>query len=334
MYSGQEFYSIINGIFSQINGSGPQFQVDCPRCAELGGLSGSDGKFNLEINFAKRVYRCWKCESPSFSGSLGKLIRLYGSNSDYDLYKSYASIYGSDYLYNENEEEYIQAKLPDEMILFSQMEENNLDHFEAYNYVINDRKLSRETILKHRLGFCLTGKYSKRIIIPSYDENGDINYFVGRSYDKKEKRKYLNPNVDKNRFIFNIGTINFDSIVFIVEGVFDMLSLPNSIPLLGKTISPVLYLKLKELKPKIIIVLDPDAWKNEINVYNTLQPIYDENNMLVLNLKGRYDIDEIRKNLGETEIIKLLYNARKLNNNDYFDKRLVNEKNNFIYYKK
>ena len=69
------------------------------------------------------------------------------------------------------------------MILFSEMDNGNCEHFEAYNYLINDRKFTRDIILKYRLGFCTSGKYEKRIIVPSYDKNGEVNYFVARNYD-------------------------------------------------------------------------------------------------------------------------------------------------------
>ena len=333
MIRGQEFHSIIENIFGDVQGinTSEQLQICCPHCQEEQGLSEPDNKFNLEINTARRQFRCWRCQDPPFSGSLGRLIKTFGSSADYEIYKSYAGTF-NDYEFEEDEKEFVPVKLPSEMILFSQMETGNLEHFEAYNYLVLDRKITRDIILKYRLGFCTTGKYEKRIIIPSYDANGEVNYFVGRTYDPKEKkRKYLNPNVDKNKFIFNEGLINWDSSVFIVEGVFDMLSLPNAIPLLGKTLSVTLYDKIKQIKPKIIVVLDPDAWNNEMNIYNTLQLIYDndDKNILALNLKGKYDIDETRKFLGQNEVIKLLYNARKLNDDDYFNRKINNEKTHF-----
>jgi DNA primase len=334
-YNGQEFSSIIQNVFGDVKGYGPQFSVNCPRCQEKDGLPYPDGKFNLEINTSKRggIFHCWRCDEPRFSGSLSRLIKMYGNSSDYETYKSYAAIYHdySDDEYEHEEAEPVDIQLPAKMVLFSQMELDNPDHFEAYNYMVNERKISREIMFKYRLGFCTTGKYAKRIIIPSYDTNGEISYFVARTYDPKEKKlKYLNPKVDKNKIIFNEGLINWDSLVFIVEGVFDMFRLPNSIPLLGKDISETLYFELKKHKPKIIVVLDPDAWKNEIDNYYTLNLIYDnDDNVRILHLNGNYDIDEINKNLGHDEIIELLYNARRLNNDDYFDRNLVNEKKNF-----
>lgn len=330
MIRGNEFHSIIKNIFDDVQGymQSEQLQVNCPRCQEREGLSYPDGKFNLEINTAKRMFRCWKCDEPRFSGSLGRLIRTFGTFADYEMYKAYAGIF-HDYEYSEDEKEYAPIKLPDEMILFSQMDGNNLEHFEAYNYLILDRKISRDVILKYRLGFCTTGKYAKRVIIPSYDMNGEINYFVGRSYDPAEKKKkYLNPYADKDKIIFNEGFVNWDSVVYLVEGAFEMLSFPvNIIPMLGKTLSTTLFLKLKELKPEVVVLLDPDAYKNAIQLYYMLYTIYVgcEDRVKIVKLPTEEDLDELRRNQGIDEVIDSLYGARGLNTEDYFIQKLENQ---------
>lgn len=334
---GQEFHSIIKNMFDDVNGylESEQLQVNCPRCQERECLPFPDGKYNLEINTAKRMFRCWKCDEPRFSGSLGRLIRTFGGNVDYEMYKSYAGTF-QDYNFDEEEEEYIQVKLPDEFILFSQMDVLNREHFEAYNYLVVERQISREIILKHRLGFCLTGKYEKRIIIPSFDSKGEVNYFVGRYYgnDKKMRKKipYLNPKADKDVIIFNEGIINWDSVIFIVEGVFDMLSLPNAIPILGKTLSTALFLKLKVMKPDVVVLLDPDAYSNSVELFYTLSTIYVEceERVKIVKLPTNEDIDELRKNKGMNEVLKALYSARRLNVDDYFIKALKKpyDKNN------
>jgi len=332
MIRGQEFHPIIQNIFHEVKGLNvsEQLQVCCPRCQEREGLSYPDGKFNLEINTAKRMFRCWKCEDPKFSGSLGKLIRLFGTHIDYEIYKSYVGTI-QDYVVDEDDDVLIQVKLPDEMIYFSQMESNNLEHFEAYNYLVNERKISRDIILKYRLGFCTTGKYKKRIIIPSFDMSGGVNYFVGRNYASKTVNgvkisPYLNPKADKDKIIFNEGLINWDSLVFIVEGVFDMFRLPNAIPLLGKTISTTLFNKLNELKPKIIILLDPDAYNNAIELYYLLYTIYVgcEERIKFVKLPTNDDIDELYINQGIDVVINAIRNARGLIVDDYFLKKINN----------
>ena len=328
MIRGQEFHNIVQNVFGDVNGLqvSEQVQVNCPHCQEREGLAYPDGKFNLEINTARRMFRCWKCDEPKFSGSLGRLIRTFGTSIDYDLYKSYASIY-ADYVYDEDEKEYVAVKLPEEMILFSQMDATDKEHFEAYNYIINDRKISRDIVMKYRLGFCLSGRYEKRIIIPSYDKNGEVNYFVARNYDtvNKKKHPYDNPKSDKDKIIFNEGFINWDSTVYLVEGAFEMLSFPvNIIPMLGKTISTTLFLKLKEMKPDVVVLLDPDAHKNAIELYYQLHSIYVdcEERVKIVKIPFEKDMDLLRKNRGIDEVIKSLYGARGLTVDDYFSIKL------------
>jgi hypothetical protein len=327
MIRGQEFHAIIQDVFGDVQGymQSEQLQVCCPHCQEREGLSEPDGKFNLEINTARRQFRCWKCDEPRFSGSLGRLIRTFGSFADYEMYKSYA---GSivDYEFEEDEKEYVQVKLPVETIFFSQMEAGNLEHFEAYNYLINERKISRDIILKYRLGFCTTGKYAKRIIIPSYDCNGEVNYFVGRTYDPAEKKKkYDNPKSDKDRIIFNEGLVNWDSTVYLVEGTFEMLSFPvNIIPMLGKTLSTTLFMKLKDLKPDVVVLLDPDAYKSSIELYYKLHTIYVdcEERVKIVKLPTMDDLDELRRHEGQDAVIAALRTARGLTVDDYFINKL------------
>jgi len=330
MVRGQEFHAIIQNIFGDVQGylQAEQLQVCCPRCQEREGLNYPDGKYNLEINTGKRMFRCWKCDEPKFSGSLGRLIKTLGNSVDYEMYRSYAGVF-QDYVYDEDEKEYVQIKLPDEMILFSQMDVLNPEHFEAYNYLVNERKISRDIILRYRLGFCTTGKYAKRIIIPSFDKNGEVNYFIGRYYgnDLKIRKKlpYLNPKADKDVIIFNEGLVNWDSTVYLIEGAFEMLSFPvNSIVMLGKTLSTTLFLKLQEIKPDVVVLLDPDAYKNAIELYYTLHTIYVEceDRVKIVKLPTEDDLDELRKNQGIDEVIKSLYSARGLILDDYFIQKL------------
>jgi len=327
---GLEYHSIIKNIFGDVKGlqQSEQLQVCCPRCQEREGLSHPDGKYNLEINTAKRVFKCWKCDEPQFSGSLGRLIKLYGSKFDYELYKSFGG--NSDYVkYDNNDDnEQVIVNLPSEMILFSDLDIYNSEHLEAYNYLVLDRKIDREIIFKYNLGFCLNGAYAKRIIIPSYDINGNLNYFVGRSYNPNEKKmKYKNPPINKNNIIFNEGLVNWDSTVYLVEGVFDMLSFPvNTIPLLGKTISNVLFNKLKEIKPYLVILLDLDAYKRAIEIYYLLNAIYVgcEDKVRIVKLPTNDDIDKLREKYGYDEIINVIYNARGITTEDYFISKINN----------
>ena len=58
---------------------------------------------------------------------------------------------------------------------------NNID-INKYRPHIPDH----DDILKHNIGYCDEGKYSNRIIIPSYDSDGQLNFFVGRDFYKSK----------------------------------------------------------------------------------------------------------------------------------------------------
>lgn len=338
MIHGIEVQDIIQNIFTEVRGyrKSEQIKVCCPKCQERDGLLYSDGKFNLEINTKKNVFKCWKCDDPKYSGSIGKLIRNHGTTYDYKLYKSYSRLYynnptfyiTSDLNENDEDEEYYNVNLPAEFIPFNELNNNLKSHMDFYNYWVLDRKFDISFLEKYNIGFCTEGDYKDRIIIPSYDKFGELNYFIGRYIgNNKKEPKYKNIDIKKTKIVFNENKIDWDSTVYLVEGAFDMFSLPsNTIVLLGKELYPLIYNQIKEHKPNLVIVLDPDAIKESINIYRELLTIYgyhnNNNKIKLVELKGDDDIDEIRKNRGHNAVVELLKNAVELNLNslDVFDK--------------
>lgn len=326
MIKGIEFHSIIDSIFGEVRNleESEQIKVNCPKCQERDGLSEPDGKFNLEINTGKKVFRCWKCEEPKFSGRLSKLIKIYGSNIDYKLFKSLGGLnysFSDDNNDDDFDIEEINIKLPNEIISFENLDIEIPSHFEAYNYLINDRLVSRDIIFKYHLGFCTSGYYKDRIIIPSYDKYGEVNYFTARSF-VDDPIPYLNPDINKNYFIFNEGFVNWNSTIFLVEGVFEMLTLPiNIIPLLGKELFKSLYDEISNYKPNVVILLDPDAKSSAMKLFYQLSCIYGENvndYVKIIDLPENLDLNEYKKKYGQNKLIDMIYSARRINNNDYF----------------
>ena len=330
-----ELSSIISRVFyNEVRNSGRiQQQVCCPRCQERDMLPEPDGKFNLEINLAKHQFRCWKCEDPKFSGSLSYLLRCYGNREEYDEYKNFVTIYGYNVDESDEEKKIDPVKLPSEIIYFSEMFDFLPEHQEPYQYLINERKIKHEDIIGYNMGFCLEGLFKNRVIIPSYDEFGRLNYFVGRAFKKKMKPPYLNPDVEKENIIINEKNLNWDSTIYIVEGFFDLFSMPyNTTASLGKTLSKRLYNKLKAIKPNVVVMYDPDAFKDMIEVYETLKHMYgsESDKVKLVEIKGDNDIDEIRREQGEQKVKEILKTAREIAEEDYF-KFKHNTKHRFQY---
>lgn len=140
------------------------------------------------------------------------------------------------------------------------------DYRNAIHYLTN-RGVTIFDILKYRIGYCESGEYSGKIIIPSYDCDGQLNYFVSRAYYKADKFKHKNPKISKDIIGFEM-LINWSEPIVLCEGSFDAIAVKrNAIPLFGKIIQPALQKKIiQERVKEIYICLDSDALKNALTI--------------------------------------------------------------------
>ena len=156
-------------------------------------------------------------------------------------------------------------QLPKEFISLLKSE-NTPDYRNALRYLRNERGFSDYDIIKYQIGYCDSGNYKGKVIIPSYDCNGQLNYFTGRSF-YESSFKHLNPDVSKDILPMDLY-INWSLPIILVEGAIDAITIKrNSIPLFGKTIPEKLLKKIIEMKvKKIYICLDNDALKQSIKI--------------------------------------------------------------------
>ena len=128
------------------------------------------------------------------------------------------------------------------------------------------RGLTDIDFVRYGIGYCMKGKYADRVIIPSYDENNALNYFVARSLNSGTYLKYVNPDIDKSSCIIFENLINWGEPVILCEGVFDAMAIRrNAVPLLGQNISPALMKKIITSPcPDIYMTLDRDAVKRAL----------------------------------------------------------------------
>lgn len=157
-----------------------------------------------------------------------------------------------------------QVKLPNEFHPLY-IKKPSVEYKNALFYLLKKRGLSVYDIVKYNIGYCEEGEYAKKIIVPSYDINGKLNYFVSRTYYEAESFRYKNPEVSKNIVGFE-NLISWDLPLVLVEGVFDAMAIKhNAIPLFGKTISEDLKMKIIQNNVKeLYICLDKDAQKQAL----------------------------------------------------------------------
>jgi DNA primase len=140
------------------------------------------------------------------------------------------------------------------------------DYRNAIHYLTN-RGITIFDIIKYRIGYCENGEYAGKIIIPSYNAAGQLNYFVSRAFYKNDKFKHKNPKISKDIIGFEMF-INWAEPIILCEGSFDAIAIKrNAIPLFGKIIQPALQKKIIEERVRnIYICLDADALKNAIQI--------------------------------------------------------------------
>jgi DNA primase len=265
-----------------------QISFDCPVCAAEKGVEG-DGKGNLEVNYFRGVYKCWACaETHGTQGVLGKLFDKYGTKKQKQVW---------DLLKPEEEGEKVKPKvylrLPEGYTKFKDSNIRFIPHREAINYLYS-RGITDEMIENYDIGYTVQGDYAYRIIVPSYNEEGYLNYFVSRAWVAK-KMKYKNPSVPKEEIIFNESRIDWTKDIYLCEGVFDAFFLPNPIPMLGKFLPNNLFTKLYDkAEGDIHICLDGDAWSDALKLYHNLNGGKLYNRIKILKLPKDKDVCDLR----------------------------------------
>ena len=291
------------------NKRGKQISFDCPSCAAIKGIE-HDNKGNLEVSYKDGIYNCWACgETHNTKGRLSYLFKQYSDK------KTLAEYYKLNFKFNQQktiEEKKDELRLPDEYIKIEGKLHNPL-FAPAFAYLYA-RGLRDEHISKFQIGFCLDGKYQNRVVIPSYDIDDKLNFFVTRAIGyKTTKYKYLNPSVEKQTLIFNEKLIDWEKPVFLVEGVFDHMVVPNSIPLLGKKMSEKLFNELYfKSKNFIIIALDPDAWDDTMKIYQKLDGGRLFKKVLVCKLPKNEDLSLYHEKYGPENLKKLLLTSKRI----------------------
>jgi DNA primase len=242
--------TLSNALGSYSNLRGNELAFYCPFC--------NHHKQKLQVNTETQKWHCWTCNSG------GKKLTSLLKRLDVDrkTISIIREIYGDSNYNPQNEDEGTKVfiQLPKEFISLAEEPKGfNPEYKHAIHY-LNERGITQKEIIKYNIGYCKDGLYSRRVIIPSYNCDGQLNYFVSRSYYPEEKMKYKNPPISKNVICLE-SQVNWNEPIILCEGVFDAITIKrNAIPLLGKFPSKLLVEKIfMSGVSDIIISLDNDA---------------------------------------------------------------------------
>ncbi len=286
------------------------FAFKCPFCTHH--------KNKMEINLrttSKRenFWHCWVC------GAKGKTLL--------SLFKKIKAPQGKINELNvlivpSKKEQHIEQdalELPKEFIPLYKPVEDKIAQIEAKHAIkfLKKRGITQDDIIKYNIGFCKEGKYEYRVIIPSFDELGRLNYFIARDYKEPSLQKYKNPPASAKDVIGFELYINWDAPIILVEGIFDALTIKrNVIPLFGKVIHGKLMEKLvKSSVNRIYIALDADARRDALKQAEMLMSYGKE--IYLVEMEGK-DANEI----GFKNFLNTLEQTIPLNLQSLIEKKL------------
>ena len=263
-------------------------------------------KPKLQVNIKNGKWHCW------VSGQGGhNLFQLFkkvkATKKQYQELNELSDNFSFEYVPTKQENK--EVKLPDE---YKPMwtKSNSPTYKHALKY-LKSRGVSEDDMIKYSIGYCEDGLYSNRIIIPSYDNEGQLNFFIGRDiFDSK--LKYRNSPTPKDIIGFELF-VNWEEPILLVEGALDAItSKVNSIPLFGKTIMNNLKRKILEKKVKTLYVaLDNDAVKDSMKIVEELMNEGIKVHMIKLTEKDPNDIGyekftDIKNSTNETSFRELV----------------------------
>ena len=226
----------------------------CPFC--------NHHKKKMQVNLETQKYHCWVCNEGGHK--IGILLRKIGAPKH--IIKEVLQLL-NDYIgYEKDKKETAHdVSLPKEYKPLY-IKSDDVIYRNAMHY-LKKRRINTREILRYSIGYCDYGVYQNRVIIPSYDEDGKLNYFIARDIFPNSRFKYKNPPMSKDTVAFELF-INYNLPLIFCEGVFDAISIrKNAVPLLGKFPSKSLVMKLVKKKvKKIYVALDNDARKDAIKL--------------------------------------------------------------------
>ena len=240
-----------NGIFS------------CPEC-------GHGNKKKFYINLDTWQCHCWSC------GLKGKtvlpVLKKYGTREDVDVFLKYS---GSSKKIGDMPASEIEDKirLPDDFILLADFQKSIDPDIRSCISYLRSRGMNERDLWRYRLGTSRSGRFKRRVIVPSFDLFGELNYFVTRAIDKSVRRKYINSNNNKKNIVFNEIDIDWSKEVVIVEGPFDMFKAgENSTCMLGSSLRDdyLLFSRIVSNQTPVILAMDSDMKQKEQEIAKLL----------------------------------------------------------------
>jgi hypothetical protein len=218
MVSVSEKVSFLQRVFGTclLGNDGINVAVCCPnpKC----GSHGTPSKKKLVIRIDNDRFHCWVCDVKG--RSLNPLIGKYFPSHLHE-YRDKFAVKKIKSTESEDIPEEVVTVPRGFTLLATSTRSKDPDVKDTIRYA-KSRGLTTRDFWYYKLGTCSRGRFRRRVIVPSFDINGELNYLVGRAIDEDTKMKYINAKVAKKDVIFNEINIDWKQELTLVEGPFDL----------------------------------------------------------------------------------------------------------------
>jgi DNA primase len=271
IYTEGQFVEFVELCFGSVlrtgAGDNVNYSVVCPICQETKGKEYNKKKLAIRLSGQAHLAKCWVCGHKS--KNLLYLIKKYRSA----FLQQYAEKFlDSKNLSTKDDKEMSEVAkefgLPAGFVLLAQLDEMDIKTKALFRPYVSYLKLrypeefENGLLWKWKFGATIKDQYYKsRIIMPSFSNDGSLNYYTSRAVDGRMQPKYLNPFVARESIIFNEMELDWKKPLVVVEGPFDLIKCPvNSTCLLGSDLSEdyLLFQKIVVNQTSVILALDGD----------------------------------------------------------------------------
>jgi len=239
-------------------------QFWCPFCKHQDGK-----KRKLAVRLADGVTHCWVCNWSAKSPT--KLVSILGAHR---LLTDLVAAFGDGGPVAEEEiiETVVEAKLPTDFTLVCDEIDRgvyNQDKIDAIAY-LQKRGITYNTAKYFRLGVSSSGAFRRRVVFPSFDGEGALNFVTARAIDDATTFKYFNTQRQRSEIVFNEVDVAWNRELILVEGPFDLTACVgmNAAPMLGSWLDEnyLLFNRIVLNRTPVCLAFDPDAITKQAKV--------------------------------------------------------------------
>ena len=221
----------------------------CPDC-------GNSKKQKFIVRIDTGQYHCWVCDARG--ASIAKVLRKLSPEAA----SRWEGVAGS------HQRRFIddvplvtKAELPLGFRLLAECLDTRDPDTRACIEYIHDRGLGLREMWYFRFGYVRRGRLARRVIMPSFDSDGKLNYWTARAIDRNVVGKYINPPIPRGEFIFNELNLDWRQEITLVEGPFDLTKCDsNATAILGSNMSrkSALFQAIARNRTPVVLALDSD----------------------------------------------------------------------------